>query len=341
LQPLAFFGQSALLVDLRKVKDWEIESGEWREAGPAVGGKERIHSRKAQASRNISRGLEELDTWDSGLQSFRTWRRKEELLEVVAWGTRRNASRITGLLRQTVFATTKLVVGKRHEKGHQELLHWIGEAVPDRYERAPWKTPPSTNITFARDHHYSTSNINLAMIPNMSSTASPQEPRSGPLRTLENLSSSWQQRKQYAAIPQRLVMRLLEVIALAGAMFIVPTSIHRAVQSVDEVYELLGRRARSPYGSSSSWMSVIVAAVLLTGWHVWLGRLSHKAILEDESEVSKERRSSSWGRILGRIVVPLLLLSFGVHFSYQLLDKFVHPAPFITPNVNGGREIQW
>jgi hypothetical protein len=178
------------------------------------------------------------------------------------------------------------------------------------------------------------------MLSNMSYTASHQQPTSGPLRTLENLSSSWQHRKQHAAIPQRLSMRFLEVIALVGAMFIVPTGIHRAVQGVDEVYELVGRRARSPYGSSSSWMSVIAAAILLMGWHVWLGRLSYKAIMEDESEVSKQRRSS-WGRILGRIVVPLLLLSFGVHFLYQLFDKFAHPAPFITPNVNDGREIEW
>jgi len=177
------------------------------------------------------------------------------------------------------------------------------------------------------------------MMASTSSTSSHHQPSSDLLKTLENLSSSWQRRKQHAAVPQQLGMRVFEIIALAGAIFIVAAAVHRIVQSIDAVYELMGRRARSPYASSSPWMSVMVAIVLLTAWHVWLGRLSYKAILKDESDVSNQRRSS-WGRILGRIVVPLLLLSFGVHFLYGLFDSFTHPMPFVIPNINDGNEIE-
>jgi hypothetical protein len=160
---------------------------------------------------------------------------------------------------------------------------------------------------------------------------------------MENLASRWQHGKRNAAIPQRLGMRLLEVIALAGAMFIVPTGIHRIVQSVDEVHELLGRRARSPYAPQLPMMSVLVATMLLAGWHIWVGRLSYKAIMEDEDDKARASKQgqSSWGRILGRIVIPLVLLSFGVHFVYMLFDKFANPAPFVTPNLTNGKEIAW
>jgi hypothetical protein len=180
------------------------------------------------------------------------------------------------------------------------------------------------------------------MISNMSTTTSHQ-PSSDPWETMDNLVSRWQHGKQNAAVPQRLGMRLLEVIALAGAMFIVPTGFHRIVQSVDEVYELLGRRARSPYAPQPPLMSIVVATMLLAGWHIWLGRLSYKAIMEDEDDKTRDSKQSqtSWGRILGRIVIPLVLLSFGLHFVYMLFDKSANPAPFVTPNMTDGKEIEW
>lgn len=75
--------------------------------------------------------------------------------------------------------------------------------------------------------------------------------------------------------------------------------------------------------------------VLLVGWHIWLGRLSYKTIVEDDGKVE-----SSWGRILGRIVVPLLLLSFGVYFGIQVFGRMVSPIPYVTGNVNDAKEVE-
>lgn len=153
-----------------------------------------------------------------------------------------------------------------------------------------------------------------------------------PMRTLDSLSTTWQHHKKTAAFPQRLGMRVLEVVALAAAMFIVPTFIHRVVQSFDDVYELLGRRARSPYSPAIPWTSVIISFVLLAGWHFWLGRLSYKTIIESNEDAGSKRRVS-WGRVLGRIVMPLFLLSFGLQFAYLLFERITKPAPIVIGNV--------
>jgi hypothetical protein len=159
-----------------------------------------------------------------------------------------------------------------------------------------------------------------------------REASSGPMRTLDSLSTSWQHYRNTAAISQRLGMRVLEVIALAAAMFIIPMFIHQVVRSFDDVYELLGRRARSPYSPAIPWRSVFVASVLLAGWHLWLGRLSYKTIVESNGDAGGKKRVS-WGRVLGRIVLPLLLLSFGLQFAYLLSDRVTRPAPIITANL--------
>jgi hypothetical protein len=101
-------------------------------------------------------------------------------------------------------------------------------------------------------------------------------------------------------------------------MYIVPTLIHSTVQSLDEVYELLGRRARSPYALSS----ILIASVLLVAWHVWIGRLSYKTVVEG----SKRGSGVSWGRVLGRVVVPVVLVVFGVDFAYGLSGRLLGDA---------------
>jgi cell division protein FtsB len=178
------------------------------------------------------------------------------------------------------------------------------------------------------------------MITNMSSAATLQASSNSTLKTPHSLSSRWQQRKETAGFPQRLGMRIIEITILAAAMFIIPTTIHRIVQSLDEVYELLGRRARSPYAQAVPWTSALVATVLLLGWHVWLGRLSYKTIIEDQQKTSESKKRVSWDRILGRIVIPLLLLSYGVHFAYQLFHRLANPAPLVTRNANDESELK-
>ncbi|KAH7071975.1 hypothetical protein BKA63DRAFT_378580, partial [Paraphoma chrysanthemicola] len=127
----------------------------------------------------------------------------------------------------------------------------------------------------------------------------------------------WQHCKSISGIPLRLSMRLLEVIALAASMFVLPAGIHYIVQVFDETYEIVGRRARSPYDVPFSGVSIAIAGLISLAWHLWLGRLSYSAIVEEQRDAGNgdaKTRKISWGRILGRIVIPIALLSLGVHF---------------------------
>jgi hypothetical protein len=164
---------------------------------------------------------------------------------------------------------------------------------------------------------------------------------------LLSLLSHWHVHKAETTFLRRLSMRGLEVIALAAAMLFVPLFIHRAVQGVDEIYELLGRRGQSPY-ATVPWTSIVIAAVLLLAWHIWLTRLSYRTVLEagsipldttsttEEQEALQERKMRevhiSCGRILGRLVVPCLLLTLGSHFMFQIFSRIKDPRPRITPN---------
>ncbi|KAI4919146.1 hypothetical protein J4E85_009403 [Alternaria conjuncta] len=162
-----------------------------------------------------------------------------------------------------------------------------------------------------------------------------------------SLISHWHVHKAETTFLKRLSMRGLEVVALAAAMLFVPVTMHRAVQGLDEIYELLGRRARSPY-ATTSWMSIAAAATMLLGWHIWLGRLSYRTILEaastpletssttEEKEYLKEKKVQeeriSWGRILSRLVIPCLLLTLGSHFVFEIFTRIKDPRPRITLN---------
>jgi hypothetical protein len=161
---------------------------------------------------------------------------------------------------------------------------------------------------------------------------------------LLSLLTHWHLHKRETTFAKRLGMRSLEVISLAAAMLVVPATIHQGVRSLDEVYELLGRRARSPY-TSISWLGIILAVVLMLGWHIWLGRLSYRTLLDKrvqytdhayttskEREQGKQEERISWGRILGRIFLPLLLLLFGLHFAFQIAQGLVSPRELVVKN---------
>ncbi|KAH7084272.1 hypothetical protein FB567DRAFT_78585 [Paraphoma chrysanthemicola] len=167
-------------------------------------------------------------------------------------------------------------------------------------------------------------------------------PASASLSTLTSGINRWQHRKNTSGIPLRLSMRLLEVIALAASMFVLPAGVHYIVQVFDETYEIVGRRARSPYDASLSGISIAIAGLLSLAWHLWLGRLSYTAIMEEQRVVSngdEQTRKISWGRILGRIVIPTALLSLGVHFTIQFVQR-IGMGPFVTSNVIDAKEVE-
>jgi hypothetical protein len=164
---------------------------------------------------------------------------------------------------------------------------------------------------------------------------------------LLSLLTNWHVHKRETTFLKRLGMRGLEVVALATAMLIVPTIIHQGVRSVDELYELLGRRARSPY-TGVSWIGVVVAVVLMLGWHVWLGRLSFRIILEplrtskaddnasndmpEQRDVRGQEERISWGRVLGRIIIPSLLSLLGTQYAWKIGQRVVTPKEMVVRN---------
>lgn len=166
----------------------------------------------------------------------------------------------------------------------------------------------------------------------------------------------WHVHKRETTFFKRLGMRSLEVVALAAAMLMVPVVMQCAVQGFDEIYEILGRRARSPY-AKMSWMNILLCVVLMVGWHFWLGRLTYCTVLEegkneaeeekkgeegkstetfgltDGKERESEERRVTWGRVLGRAIIPALLVAFGLQFGYQVLRRLTaDPRPLITKN---------
>ncbi|EUC46307.1 hypothetical protein COCMIDRAFT_93202 [Bipolaris oryzae ATCC 44560] len=171
---------------------------------------------------------------------------------------------------------------------------------------------------------------------------------------LISLLWNWHLHKRETTLFRRLGMHSLEIVGLSTAMLIIPLSMHRAVQGFDEMYDILGRRAKSPY-ARLSWVNIALAFVVLVGWHMWLGRLTYLTVLESniDEEKDEERNDEitaltssaeksntgsgkgeiSWGRILGRILIPLLLVTLGLHFGYQVCRQLITDTrPLITRN---------
>lgn len=191
-----------------------------------------------------------------------------------------------------------------------------------------------------------------AMLLTMSTTTHPTT------HPLVSLLSDWHITKRSTSLPKRLGMLCLEILALAAAMLVVPALMHQAVCALDVAYEQLGRRARSPW-EKGKWPGIILSVAGLSMWHLWLGRLSWGVVLEEREEkkktvkaetvegeketdekiqygdASREERKVqgiSWGRILSRIVMPVLLLVLGAHFAYALVCRLRSPRPLVTRN---------
>lgn len=134
-------------------------------------------------------------------------------------------------------------------------------------------------------------------------------------------------------------MRILEALGLAVAMLLAPLTIQNVVLCLDALHEFMGRRAQSPY-VPVSWVGVVFAVGFVLGWHVWLGRLSYLVVLENgegkaEGNGHAKRsteRGLSWGRVLGRILVPALLIVLAGGFVWDVVCRVRDPMPFVTAN---------
>lgn len=174
----------------------------------------------------------------------------------------------------------------------------------------------------------------LAMLLTMATTY----PRTNSLVTR---LSQWHINKRDASLSKRLGMRSLEVVGVATAMLILPALIHSAVQCLNDLYELLGRRARSPY-TQVSWINIFLAVLLLVGAHVWLGRVTslgstseHRAVVEDTKTNVQDggpKKHVTWAEFLSRVVIPLILLVLRAQITYQVGKRLKNPNSLITKN---------
>lgn len=154
-------------------------------------------------------------------------------------------------------------------------------------------------------------------------------PHRTPVPALLVFHSHWNTTKRSSPLFKRLIMRSLEVIVLAAFMLVAPFAIHGAMLCFDDVYELLGRRAASPY-AEISWSRVMAGVGMMAGWTLVLGRLGYLADVEGEEKRGPKRsdhghvgrkmmqnRRVSWGRILGRISIPLVLVTLTGHLALE------------------------
>ncbi|KAH9871001.1 hypothetical protein J1614_006575 [Plenodomus biglobosus] len=215
---------------------------------------------------------------------------------------------------------------------HQNINTTISSSQPRFATLSRTSSPPSLLHQFAMLHTMSTTASHHHL------TAATSD---SPMTALLALQTHWHTTKRSSPPLKRLGMRSVEVVALAAAMLVVPWMVHSIMLCFSEMYEFLGRRATSPY-STNSWASVLIALVLMIGWVGVLGRLCYSVDLEEKGKTTqrstgvvgeKEQRGVSWGRILGRIVIPLLLIVLTGHFALEFARRVSNPMPIITANI--------
>ncbi|KAF2800984.1 hypothetical protein K505DRAFT_355234 [Melanomma pulvis-pyrius CBS 109.77] len=137
-----------------------------------------------------------------------------------------------------------------------------------------------------------------------------------------------------SAVPLGLLYRPLKLVVQAGAFVFASKFIHQLVQCLDEIYDATGRRSRSKF-EKVQWGRVVLGVLLLAGWQVWLARLSGMVVVEegrgggqgDDRGLEKQREEFttgvSWGRILGRILVPAFLVCSAAIWFIRLAGRLL------------------
>lgn len=135
-----------------------------------------------------------------------------------------------------------------------------------------------------------------------------------------------------------LSILLFKIVATAMAMIIVPRTIHIIVQCFDDLYEMLGRRARSPWETQTLWgYGAFAALVIMLFLHDTFSRLSSNVILNEDLEKewarqnkygnrSWKERKVTWERILVKMVIPMLVMGFFVSMAWGVIwavEEFV------------------
>jgi H+/Cl- antiporter ClcA len=144
----------------------------------------------------------------------------------------------------------------------------------------------------------------MLVLPNMDPAHRTHGPPSLPRAVLRHATS----------IAARLSILISKAIGMALVMFLVPRAMHALVLCLDALYEVLGRRAASPWELQAFYgFGVFGGLVVMVVMHCLLVRVAYCVILNDDQESSdreektRRQRAVTWEKVLMRIVIPMFL----------------------------------
>lgn len=116
-------------------------------------------------------------------------------------------------------------------------------------------------------------------------------------------------------VTTRLSLLILRIVGTATAMLLLPRTIHLGVQCLDDMYEMLSRRARSPWETQVLWGNGVMAGLAIMFVLIdLLRRISYGIILNEDDDEEREGnklwlgREVSWEKVLMRVILPVLLV---------------------------------
>ena len=144
-------------------------------------------------------------------------------------------------------------------------------------------------------------------------TTSPSHPSEpGTLKSHpQSLLSRYHTLRASSSLPQRAALRAIELVLLSFSLFIVPAAIHHVVRSLNTLYEVTGRRARTTFDDVGAG-SVVLGAAVLVLWHGVLIALGYKTV---------GRRDGAWSRVLSRVLIPVYLVGAMVGFVWKVAGR--------------------
>lgn len=126
---------------------------------------------------------------------------------------------------------------------------------------------------------------------------------------------------------------------MALSMLLIPRVMHTLVLSLDDLYETLGRRAASPWGTHAlSGDRLVIGLAVMIVMHYVLMRVSYCAILHDDAGVTGDQEKETamqipvtWERVMMRAIIPILLCG-GLFLMFWRLWSLGGKRELITAN---------
>ena len=184
-------------------------------------------------------------------------------------------------------------------------------------------------------HQYRHSTLSsLSLFRSLTSTMT--DPSDDPIRRNAHVhisSTTLSTEREPGSILTILFWNLATFMTQTFSFVFLSKAVHYFVQCLDEIYDVTGRKSRSKF-EGVKLGRIVLGVGLLLGWHVWIVRLSvvsTSALDEggkeegarDEGDERGIRKRVSWGRILGRVLVPAFLVLSSTLWSIQLASQLL------------------